>query len=218
MLTYTLNKIIKTFEIALLLSLGLLLTGTFVTTPALIVLLLFTNDFVTMAIATDRAACARTPERWHIRAVVGTALTLAVFVLGLSFGVFLWGRDWLRLPLAQLQTLIFLLLVFSGQGMVYLVRERRHFWSSRPSGWLLLSSLLDLLLVSLLASQGILMASLPAAIIAQALGLVAVYLLALDFLKIWVMRFLHLPGAGFATPEGGTSNLNGAEPVRSRKE
>ena len=47
------------------------------------------------------------------------------------------GRDLLHLPLAQLQTLIFVMLVFTGQGNVYLVRERRHFWRSRPSRWLL---------------------------------------------------------------------------------
>jgi H+-transporting ATPase len=62
MLTYTLNKIIKTFEVGLLLSLGLLLTGVFVTTPHLIVLLLFTNDFVTMALATDRVFTRRSPS------------------------------------------------------------------------------------------------------------------------------------------------------------
>jgi H+-transporting ATPase len=192
MLTYTLNKIVKTFEIALLLSLGLILTGTFVTTPALIVLLLFTNDFMTMAIATDQVAFARTPDRWHIGAVVGTALTLAVFVLGLSFGIFFWGRDWLRLPLAQLQTVIFIMLVFSGQGIVYLVRERRHFWSSRPSGWLVLSSLLDILLVSGLATTGILMAPIPLAVVAQTLGLVVLYLTGLDFLKIRIVRAFRL--------------------------
>lgn len=54
MLTYTLNKTLKTFEITLLLTLGLWLTGEFVISSTLIVLLLFTNDFVTMAIATDR--------------------------------------------------------------------------------------------------------------------------------------------------------------------
>jgi H+-transporting ATPase len=67
MLTYTLNKIVKTCEVSLFLSLGLIVTGTFVTTPALIVLLLFTNDFVTMSIATDRVEAARTPRAWHVR-------------------------------------------------------------------------------------------------------------------------------------------------------
>ena len=53
MLTYTLNKIIKTLEIAVFLSVGVMLAGVFAVMPMLIVLLLFTNDFVTMSIATD---------------------------------------------------------------------------------------------------------------------------------------------------------------------
>jgi|SRR5579875_630367 len=188
MLTYTLNKIVKTIEIALLLSLGLLFTGTFVTTPVLIVLLLFTNDFVTMSLATDRVSYSRSPDRWHIRSLVLTALPLAIFILALSFGLFLWGRDVLRLSEQQLQTLIFVLLVFSGQGTVYLVRERRHCWQSRPGGWLLASSALDILAVIALAAGGIFMESLPLGLILEVLGLVVVYLLALDFLKVRIVR------------------------------
>lgn len=188
MLTYTLNKIIKTIEIALLLSLGLIFTGTFVTTPVLIVLLLFTNDFVTMSLATDRVSYSRTPDRWHIRALVLTALPLAILILALSFGLFLWGRDVLRLSEPQLQTLIFVLLVFSGQGTVYLVRERRHCWESRPSGWLLVISLLDILVVIALAACGIFMEPLPLRLILEVLGLVVIYLLVLDFLKVRIVR------------------------------
>src|SRR5579875_1745382 len=61
MLTYTLNKIIKTVQIGLFLSLGVMLTRSFVVTPLLIVLLLFANDFVTMSIATDNVSFSRTP-------------------------------------------------------------------------------------------------------------------------------------------------------------
>jgi H+-transporting ATPase len=77
MLTYTLNKIVKTFQIALFLSLGLLLTGVFVTTPRLILLLLFANDFVTMSLAADRVTLSRKPDRWQMRPLVVTALVLA---------------------------------------------------------------------------------------------------------------------------------------------
>jgi H+-transporting ATPase len=191
MLTYTLNKIVKTFELALFLSLGLILTGTFVTTPLLVVLLFFTNDFVTMAIATDRVEFARTPGRWHIRSLVVTALSLAVPILLVSFGIFFGARDWLGLPQSQLQTVIFVMLVFSGQGTVYLVRERRHFWSSRPGAWLLLSSVLDVLIVSVLATQGILMAPISPPLVGGLLGLIVLYLACLDFLKIRVVRYFR---------------------------
>ncbi len=44
MLTYTLNTTLKTFEIVVFLTVGLLLTGGLIVSPTLIVLLLFTND------------------------------------------------------------------------------------------------------------------------------------------------------------------------------
>jgi len=189
MLTYTLNKIIKTLEIAVFLSVGVMLTGVFVITPLLIVLLLFTNDFVTMSIATDRVSFSRQPERWRIPTLILTAGLLAALILVLSFGVFFAGRDWLHLPLAQLQTLIFIMLVFTGQGNVYLVRERRHFWHSRPGRWLVLASVLDIALVSVLATHGILMTAISPALVGGLLVVVVLYLVAVDFLKIHLFRF-----------------------------
>jgi H+-transporting ATPase len=188
MLTYTLNKIIKTLEISLLLSLGFILTGTFLTTPHLIVLLLFTNDFVTMSIATDRVSFSRAPDRWRIGSLALTALPLAALILVMSFGIFLAGRWWLNLSVPQLQTLMFLVLVFGGQGTVYLVRERGHLWASRPSRWLLLGSVLDVIVVSVLATQGVLMARLPGWIVLITLGTVASYLLMMDFAKLALLR------------------------------
>ncbi|MBZ0091319.1 MAG: HAD-IC family P-type ATPase, partial [Sulfuricellaceae bacterium] len=188
MLTYTLNKIIKTLEIAIFMSVGVMLTGVFVITPLLIVLLLFTNDFVTMSIATDRVEFSRKPERWRIPTLMQTAAPLAALILVLSFSVFFAGRDLLHLPLAQLQTLIFVMLVFTGLGNVYLVRERRHFWQSRPSRWLMFATLLDIAVVSAMASRGILMTAISPALIAGLLAVATVYLVALDFLKIFIFR------------------------------
>jgi H+-transporting ATPase len=188
MLTYTLNKIIKTLEIAIFMSVGVMLTGVFVITPLLIVLLLFTNDFVTMSIATDRVAFSRKPERWHIATLMLTAAPLAALILVLSFSVFFAARDLLHLPLAQLQTLIFVMLVFTGLGNVYLVRERRHFWQSRPSRWLMVATALDLVVVCAMASQGVLMSAISPALIAGLLALALAYLVMMDFLKIRIFR------------------------------
>jgi H+-transporting ATPase len=182
------NKIIKTLEIAIFLSVGVMLTGVFVITPLLIVLLLFTNDFVTMSIATDHVSFSRKPERWNIPNLMLTSGILAGFVLILSFAVFFAGRDWLHLPLNQLQTLIFVMLVFTGQGNVYLVRERRHFWQSLPSQWMLIASLLDIVVVIIFATKGILMTAIPVELVAGLVALVMVYLIAVDFIKIRVFK------------------------------
>ena len=188
MLTYTINKIMKTLEIAVFLSVGVILTGAFVITPLLIVLLLFTNDFVTMSIATDRVSYSRTPDHWDVKSLMLTGGALAALVLLLSFAVFFVGRDQLGLPLPQLQTLVFVMLVATGQGNVYLVRERGRLWRSRPSTWLIVSSIADLVIVVFMATTGVLMTPVAPALIATLLAAVAGYLLILDQFKILIFR------------------------------
>jgi H+-transporting ATPase len=192
MLTYTLNKIMKTIEIALFLSLGLLLTRSFVITPLLIVLLLFTNDFVTMSIATDRVSFSSRPDRWDIRTLMLTAGTLAALILAFSFAVFFAGRNLFHFPLPRLQTLVFVMLVFTGQSNVYLVRERDHLWHSLPSRWLMLSSVADVMAVSFLATKGVLMAPIPWTFVASLLGAVVVFALLVDSLKILIFRHFEV--------------------------
>jgi H+-transporting ATPase len=190
MLTYTLNKIIKTVEIGLFLSIGVMLTRTFIITPILIVMLLFTNDFVTMSVATDHVFASSTPDRWRIQSLMLAGISLGSLILFLSFGLFFYGRTILGLPLPQLQTLVFVTLVFTGQGMIYLVRERRHFWNSAPSRWMILSSVVDVSAVCLLSARGILMAPLPGAVIGPVILACVLYLIALDFLKVPILRHL----------------------------
>jgi H+-transporting ATPase len=190
MLTYILNKITKSFEIAIFLSLSVILTKTLIITPLLMVLLLFTNDFVTMSIATDNVSSSPRPEKWHIANLIFGGGILAFLMLLLSFTVFFLGRNFLYLPIEQLQTLVFLLLVFTGQGTIYLVRERRYLWNSLPSKWLMVSSLLDVLVVVILATNGILMAAINPLLIAALLIIVVCYLFVVDLLK--VPMFAHL--------------------------
>ena len=192
MLTYTINKIMKTLEIAVFLTVGVMLTHVFVITPLLIVLLLFTNDFVTMAIATDNVGYSRQPDRWDVRRLIVTGGLLAGAVLILSFAVFFFGRDVLGLGLGALQTLVFVMLVATGQGNVYLVRARGPFWRSRPSRWLLLSSVMDLLVVAVMATAGILMTPVAPGLIAVLLAVVGLYLLVLDGLKVRIFRHMDV--------------------------
>jgi len=84
------------------------------------------------------------------------------------------------------------MLVFSGQATVYLVRERRHFWNSRPSRLLLMSSLLDILIVSAMATHGILMVPIPILLVGAVLSFILFYLVIVDFLKIKMIGYSHL--------------------------
>jgi H+-transporting ATPase len=192
MLTYTLNKITKTFQVSLFLGLGLLVTGSFVTTPRLVLLLLFANDFVTMSIATDRVGFSARPDRWHVRSLSFAALGIALPWLALSFATFYIGRDVLGLGLASTQTLVFVMLVATGQATVYLVRERHHLWASRPSTWMLTATTLDLVIVTMLATRGILMAPVSLTYLTALLGAVLAATLILDMLKVPLLQHMRL--------------------------
>jgi H+-transporting ATPase len=192
MLTYTLNKIIKTVQIAVFLSVGVILTGKLIVTPLLVILLLFANDFVTMSIATDNVSYSQHPDRWRIGTLVTCGAAIGALMLAPLFGLFYAGEIGLGMPLPALQTLVFLTLVFTGQGTVYLVRERRHFWRSAPSRWMVIASIADLVAVSILAWRGILMTPLAPALIAILLAVCAAWLVVVDFVKLRAFAVLNL--------------------------
>lgn len=189
MLTYTLNKIVKVFQVALFLSLGLLIFHNFVVTPLLVLLLLFANDFVTMSLASDRVRSSPKPDRWNVRTLVFSSLVVAGAWLVYIFAVYLIGHA-MQLSYPTLQTLDFLGLVFSGLANVILVRERGHLWASRPGNFLLWASMADIVVVSLLARMGWLMSPLPLSITAILLGATALYTLLLDQIKVPLLRHL----------------------------
>ncbi len=189
MLTYTLNKMIKVFQVALFLSLGVLFFHRFVVTPLLVLLLLFANDFVTMSLAEDHVRPSPKPDRWNIRTLVFSSLAMALAWLIYIFAVYGAGRI-LGLPLGALQTLDFLGLVFSGLANVFLVRERGPLWGSLPGRFLLWASLADILMVSGLAIMGWLMAPLPPMIVVCLLLVTVLYALMLDQVKVPLLRRL----------------------------
>ncbi|MBY0293575.1 MAG: plasma-membrane proton-efflux P-type ATPase [Alphaproteobacteria bacterium] len=191
MLTYILNKTMKSLEIIILSSLGFVFANDLIITPLLIVVLLFTNDFASMAIATDRVTNSPKPERWEVGKLMKAGGFLACLVLLFSFSVFLIGKNYLHLSLKELQTLVFLTLVFTGQGNIYLIRERKHFWNSRPSNWLLCVTFMDIALVSTMAIYGILMTPLNPTLIFGLLGFTVLYLCLIDFLKIRIFSYLN---------------------------
>ena len=191
MLTYTLNKIAKTFQVSLFLGLGLLSAGAFVTTPRLVLLLLFANDFVTMSLATDRVGFSSRPDRWQIPALSVAALGVAVPWLAFAFATYFVGRDVLGLGPAATQTLVFVMLVATGQATIYLVRERRHLWASRPSWWMLGATVADLVVVTVLAARGILMSSVPLVDVGALFGVVLVVTVALDFAKAPLLSMIR---------------------------
>lgn len=93
------------------------------------------------------------------------------------------GKFVLGLDTETLRTLTVITLVFSGQALFYVARERQHFWSSLPGRWLIVSSITDLALISLLAVNGYLMAAIPIWLLAGVFIAAIVFAFVLDAVK-----------------------------------
>jgi H+-transporting ATPase len=191
-LSYTLNSITKKTVQVLFLAIGLIMTGQAILTPLLMVLIMITGDFLGMALTTDNVRPSPMPNAWRIGnlTVAGVIMGLGELVFCtsvLTFGAYRMGFD-----IGTLRTLAFVVIVFGNQATTYTNRERRHLWSSRPSFWLVVSSLADLLIASTLAIAGIAMTPLPAWIVAGTLAAAAVFAVMLDLVKVPAFRRLGI--------------------------
>jgi H+-transporting ATPase len=191
-LTYTLNTLIKKVEAVLFLAIGLIMTGQAVLTPLLMALLLVSNDFLTMSLTTDRARPSPEPNVWRIGAVTETAIILGLAKLVFSSGVLAIGHYVLALDIESLRILAFLALAFGSQATLYVVRERRRLWSSRPSRWIVLSSVLDLAIAAAVALSGIIAPVFPVTDIAVLLAAAVLFALLLDVIKMLVFARLRI--------------------------
>jgi H+-transporting ATPase len=140
-LTYTFRSIVHKVVQVLFLLAGLVISGTAVLTPLLMVLMMVAGDFFALSSATDNVRPSPTPNVWRVR-----NLTIAGIVLGCCDLVFCIasltvGRFVLGLDSNTLRTLTVVTLVYSGQAIFYVSRERLHLWSSRPGSWLIASSI-----------------------------------------------------------------------------
>ncbi|HUD89604.1 MAG TPA: HAD-IC family P-type ATPase [Xanthobacteraceae bacterium] len=189
-LSYTLNSITKKTVQVLFLAIGLIMTGHAILTPLLMVLIMITGDFLGMSLTTDNVRPSPMPNAWRIG-----NLTVAGVIMGtgelifctsiLAFGAYRMGFD-----IGSLRTLAFVLIVFGNQATTYANRERLRLWSSRPSFWLVVSSIADVLIASTLAIGGIAMTPLPVWIVAGTLAAAAVFAVILDFVKVPAFRRL----------------------------
>jgi H+-transporting ATPase len=189
MLTWTLNKVSKNFEQVFLLTGGFVAAGIFVVSPFLILLMVFANDFVSMAAGTDNARISSAPDRWSVREIVVVAAVVGGCWLALSYTLLYWALDIAHLAIGPLQTFFFVYLVFGSQGTILLVRERDHAWASRPSTPLLIAIAGDILVISGLATLGILMSPIPVTYVLGLLLVIGAAALLVDTAKVAFIRW-----------------------------
>jgi len=189
-LTYTLRSIVHKVMQLLFLGAGVVMTGHAILTPTLMVLMMVTGDFLAMSSSTDNVRPSPKPNTWRIRNLTIAGIILGVVDLMFCVACLATGKFVIGLDTDTLRTLTVITLVFSGQALFYVARERQHIWSSLPGRWLILSSVTDLSLISVLAINGFLMAAIPVGILAGVFVAAILFAFVLDAMKSVLFRYL----------------------------
>jgi H+-transporting ATPase len=191
-LTYTINSVTKKIVQVFFLAAGLLLTGQAILTPMLMVVIMITGDFLGMSLTTDNVKPSKTPNVWRVGNLTLAGAFMGLSQLALCLGVLLVGQLRLGFGIDALRTLAFVVLVFGNQATTYANRARRRIWSTPPSRWLVLSSVVDVTIASTMASLGLAMTPLPWVVIGATLAAAGVFAFLVDFIKVPVFRRLRI--------------------------
>jgi H+-transporting ATPase len=192
-LTYTLNSVIKKVVQVLLLGFGLIMTGHAVLTPMLMVIVMITGDFLAMSLTTDRVCPSERPNTWEIGRITGAGVILGCCFLAFCTAILAVGKFEMGFEVEKLRTLSVLAIVYASQATLYSIRDRRHWLGLRPSIWVVLSSVADLLIISTLAIRGIAMAPIAIPVVAAEFGAALAFGLVLNTIKIPVFARLRIP-------------------------
>ena len=192
MLTWVINKITKVVEVVLLFTVGFFWMQNTLVSLLGMSLLVFANDFVTMTIATDRVESTEAPNKWNLGNI-----TVSSFFLGFLFAVedltIIWtGIHVFRFTFEELQTLVLLALVFNTQFRMLMVRERKHFWSSRPSAYLLAINGATIIVFALLSVSGLMIPAIEMRAVLMVLSFVMVWVVIIDFIKYYLFCWFHV--------------------------
>jgi len=191
-LTYTLNSVTKKVVQVLFLAVGLVMTGHAILTPMLMVIIMLTGDLLGMSLTTDNVRPSPTPNAWRIGALTIAGVFMGICELVFCTGVLTIAKFHLGLGIEALQTVAFVAIVFGNQATTYTNRERGRLGSSRPSLWLVASSVVDLLIASTLAISGIAMTRLPILLVGEMLVAAVVFAFIADFSKVPVFKRLGI--------------------------
>jgi H+-transporting ATPase len=192
MLTWVINKITKVVEVVFLFTIGYFWIHNMLISLLGMSLLVFANDFVTMSIATDNVVSTKSPNSWNMKSIVSSSMVLGILFAAEDLLIAYIGISHFHLAYGALCTLVMLSLVFNTQFRILTIRERGHFWDSRPSKKLLWISALTIIGFMFIVTCGNLVPVIAwnQVLILFLIGIASTF--CIDFVKYGLFRKFHL--------------------------
>ncbi len=156
--SWALMMVARKLDIAGYIVIMLFLTHSFLLSITSTVLMLFLGDFVSMAISTDNVRSSLKPDTFDMRRLFGVSglLGLLMIIEGVIFTVPALLYFGLIGNVDKIYTFGFAYLNLAGISTLMIVRERNHFWKSKPSRFLSVMVLAEVLFVIVVSVFGVL--------------------------------------------------------------
>lgn len=188
MLTWVINKVTKVIETVVLFTLAYFLTGFMPITLLGMSLLVFANDFATMSIATDNVKATTSPNAWELQPIVIAASGLGTLFALEDLAIWFASTTVLGLSQEAACTLVMFVLVVNSQIRILCVRERSHFWASRPGVGMLIVALFTILLFTGIVVFGLSVPAVSLDVVLLTGALCFLGGIAIDFAKVALFR------------------------------
>ena len=128
---YAIYRITETIRIMIFMVAAMLAFNSYPITAIMIILLALLNDLPIMAIAVDNTWLDPRPVRWEMHRVLTLATLLGLIGVAETFLLLIIVKSWLALPVAVIQTVIFLKLSIAGHLTLSVARTKRPMFT-RP--------------------------------------------------------------------------------------
>jgi H+-transporting ATPase len=171
--SWTLQMVTRKIHIAFFIVAMLFLTHSLMLSLTSTLLILFLADFATLSMSTDNVRSSLKPDKFNMRTLFGTGAALGILMTIESalFAVPALSYFGILGNMQGVYTFGFAYLNFAGIFAILILRERGHFWESRPSTFLSVTLFAEILIVSAISLLGILeLASLGYAVLFAIFG------------------------------------------------
>ncbi|MCD7935990.1 MAG: plasma-membrane proton-efflux P-type ATPase [Tannerellaceae bacterium] len=186
---WMLNKLSRTLLKVCFIVLALILFSKYVVSTTVLLLLLLVTDFVFISTSNNQVHISNKPDEWNIPKLAFTGAIQGVLMSVEALGLLAIGWHFFGLAEqpGQLYTFSYITLLFFSLMVVFVIREKRHFWSSAPGRLDLLLLVGNFLIGFVISFTGLVeLKPIPWWMSLFVFGYVAfMCLLVNDFIKFW---------------------------------
>ena len=194
--TWILNKISRTVLKTCFVVFAFLILGKFVISASAMLIMIFMTDFVKISLSTDNVRWSKKPSVWDINGLVKIAIILGLIMVVEAIGFLYIGLNYFNLAMDNglLSTFSFEILLFFAIFSIFVVREKKHFWTTAPSKTLLIVMLADMCLGVSFSTFGLLgFTAIPIGETLLIIGFAFIFSLVInDFIKFILLKRLGL--------------------------